>query len=207
MERAGWSDDACYADPAMAMSAQHDRRRALYDAYRTVPGHERAEIIDGVLYVSPRPGPWHANATSVLGGELNGAFQRGRGGPGGWWILHGPELQLVDLEPMVPDLAGWRVERMPTLPETAHFAVPPDWICEVLARPTEAIDRDKKLPLYARHGVRHVWLVDPIAQLLEVHTLDDDHRWREVRIFEGDFHVRAEPFATVELDLSALWVH
>jgi Uma2 family endonuclease len=207
MERAGWSDDACYADPAMAMSAQHDRRRALYDAYRTVPEHERAEIIDGVLYVSPQPGPWHANATSVLGGELNGAFQRGRGCPGGWWILHGPELQLVDLEPMVPDLAGWRVERMPTLPETAHFAVPPDWICEVLARPTEAVDRDKKLPLYARHGVRHVWLVDPIAQLLEVHTLDDDHRWREVRIFEGDFHVRAEPFATVELDLSALWVH
>jgi Uma2 family endonuclease len=95
---------------------------------------------------------------------------------------------------------------MPTLPEATHLAVPPDWICEVLSRTTEAIDRDKKLPLYARHGVRHVWLVDPIARLLEVHMLDDDHRWREVRIFEGDVHVRTEPFATVELDLSALWV-
>jgi len=103
-------------------------------------------------------------------------------------------------------LAGWRLERMPTLPETKHFAVPPDWICEVLSRSTEAIDRDKKLPLYARHGVRYVWLVDPIAKMLEVHLLDDDRRWREVRIFEDDVHVRAEPFAAVELDLSALWV-
>src|SRR4051812_4182301 len=102
--------------------------------------------------------------------------------PAGWGILHGPELQLVGLGPIVPDLVGWRVKRMPTLPETTHFAVPPDWICEVLSRSTEAIDRDKKLPLYARHGVRYVWLVVPIAQMLEVHTLDDDRRWREVRI-------------------------
>lgn len=190
----------------MAMTVQSDRRLALYDAYCAVPEHQRAEVIDGTLYVSPRPAPRHANATSVLGGELNGAFQRGRGGPGGWWILDEPELQLVELEPIVPDLAGWRIERMPTLPDAACFTLAPDWICEVLSRSTEAIDRHKKLPLYARHGVRHVWLIDPIAKMLEVHTLDDDHRWRDVRIYEGDVRVRAEPFAAIELDLSALWV-
>ena len=190
----------------MAMTAQLDRRRALYDAYCAVPEHQRAEVIDGTLYVSPRPAPRHANATSVLGGELNGAFQRGRGGPGGWWILDEPELQLVEFEPIVPDLTGWRIERMPTLPDTAYFTLAPDWICEVLSRSTESIDRHKKLPLYARHGVRHVWLVDPVAKMLEVHTLDDDHRWRDVRIYEGDVRVRAEPFAAIELDLSALWV-
>lgn len=191
--------------PAMAMTAQQDRRLALYGAYCAVPDHQRAEIIDGTLYVSPRPAPRHANASSVLGGELNGAFQRGRGGPGGWWILDEPEVHLLDLEPIVPDLAGWRVERMPTLPETAHFTLPPDWICEVLSRSTEAVDRHKKLPIYARFGVRHVWLVDPIAQLLEVHTLDDDRRWRDVRVHEGDVRVRAEPFAAIEIDLSGLW--
>ena len=190
----------------MATTAKQDRRQALYDAYCAVPDHQRAEIIDGTLYVSPRPAPRHANVTTVLGGELNGAFQRGRGGPGGWWILFEPELQLVDLEPMAPDLAGWRVERMPSLPETAHFALAPDWICEVISKSTEAIDRNKKLPLYARHGVRHAWLVDPIARTLEVHALDDDHRWRHVRIHEGDVRVRIEPFAAIELDLSALWV-
>ena len=190
---------------AMATPAPRDRRQSLYDAYCAVPSHQRAEIIDGTLYVMSRPAPRHANATTVLGGELNGAFQRGRGGPGGWWILFEPELQLVRLEPMSPDLAGWRVERMPALPDAAFFTLAPDWICEVLSKSTESIDRDKKLPIYAAHGVPHVWLIDPIARTLEVHSLDDDHRWRDVRIHEGDARVHAPPFDAIELDLGALW--
>jgi Uma2 family endonuclease len=189
----------------MATPAHHDRRQALYDAYCAVPEHQRAEIIEGTLYVLPRPAPRHANATTALGSELHGAFQRGRGGPGGWWILFEPELQLVDLEPMSPDIAGWRVARMPALPETAYFTLAPDWICEVLSKSTETVDRTKKLPIYAAHGVSHVWLIDPIAKTLEVHTLGDDRRWRDVRVHEGDTRVRAEPFAAIELDLAALW--
>src|SRR5512139_3639285 len=111
-----------------------DRRQELYEAYLAVPEGQRAEIINGTLYVSPRPAPRHLNVSSVLGGELNGAFQRGRGGPGGWWILDEPELQLIALEPMAPDLAGWRVERLPSLPQTAYFTLAPDWICEVLSK-------------------------------------------------------------------------
>ena len=191
----------------MVAPATDDRRQALYDAYGAVPEHQRAEIIDGTLYVLPRPAPRHANATTGLGAELRGPFQRGRGGPGGWWILFEPELHLVPLEPMAPDLAGWRVERMPALPETAYFSLAPDWICEVLSKSTENVDRTKKLPLYAAHGVSHVWLIDPIARTLEVHTLGDDRRWRDVRIFEGDTRVRAEPFAAIELDLAGLWIH
>jgi Uma2 family endonuclease len=191
----------------MAPPAHHDRRQALYDAYCAVPEHQRAEIIDGTLYVLPRPAPRHANATTGLGGELRGPFQHGRGGPGGWWILFEPELHLVSLEPMVPDLAGWRVERMPTLPETAYFTLAPDWICEVLSKSTETVDRNKKLPIYAAHGVSHVWLIDPTAKTLEVHSLGDDRRWRDVRVYEGDACVRAEPFAAIELDLASLWVH
>lgn len=189
----------------MATPAKPDPRQALYDAYRAVPEPQRAEIIDGTLYVSPRPAPRHANAATVLGGDLNGAFQRGRGGPGGWWLLFEPELQLVELEPMSPDLAGWRKERMPSLPETAFFTLAPDWACEILSRSTETIDRTKKLPIYAAHRVAHVWLIDPIAKILEVHTLGDDTRWRDVRIYEGDVRVRARPFEAIELDLSALW--
>jgi Uma2 family endonuclease len=182
-----------------------DRRDELYDEYLAVPSHLRAEIIGGTLYVTPRPAPRHANASSVLGSELNGRFQRGRGGPGGWWILDEPELQLDLREPIAPDLAGWRVERMPELPEAAYFTIAPDWVCEVLSRSTERIDRDEKLPYYAAHRVRHVWLVDPIDKRLEVNTLDDTGRWRAVRIYEGDATVRAEPFDAIELDLSGLW--
>lgn len=185
----------------MATPAKPDPRQVLYDAYLEVPDIQRAEIIDGTLYISPRPAPRHANTTTVLGGELNGAFQRGRGGPGGWWILFEPELQLVALEPMAPDLAGWRVERMPALPETAYFTLAPDWICEVLSKSTAKIDRDKKLPIYAAHGVAHVWLIDPIDKTLEVHALID----RKVRLYEGEVRVRADPFSAIELDLAALW--
>jgi len=185
----------------VATPAKPDPRQVLYDAYLEVPDIQRAEIIDGTLYISPRPAPRHANTTTVLGGELNGAFQRGRGGPGGWWILFEPELQLVALEPMAPDLAGWRVERMPALPETAYFTLAPDWICEVLSKSTAKIDRDKKLPIYAAHGVAHVWLIDPIDKTLEVHALID----RKVRLYEGEVRVRADPFSAIELDLAALW--
>lgn len=188
----------------MAQPAK-DPRVELYERYQRVPEHQCAEIIRGTLYVLRRPAPRHANAATVLGGDLNGPFQRGRGGPGGWWILFEPELQMVPLEPMVPDLAGWRVERMPSLPETAYFTVVPDWVCEVLSKSTEAIDRNEKMPLYASLGVRHAWLVDPIAKTLEAHTLGDDKRWREVQIFQGEARMRISPFDAIELELGALW--
>ena len=183
-----------------------NRRDELYEAYLRVPEHQHAEIVNGTLYVMSRPAPRHANAASVLGGDLNGAFQRGRGGPGGWWILDEPELHLEPKEPVIPDLAGWRVERMPALPDTAYFTLVPDWVCEVISGSTERLDRDEKLPYYAKHGVRHAWLLDPVEKRLEVYTLDDDgDRWREVRIHASEKSVRAPPFDAVELDLEALW--
>ncbi|HET7504333.1 MAG TPA: Uma2 family endonuclease [Kofleriaceae bacterium] len=183
-----------------------DERDELYEAYLRVPPHQHAEIIRGTLYVMSRPAPRHANAASGLGAEIHGAFQRGRGGPGGWWILDEPELQLVAKEPVVPDIAGWRLERMPQLPDTAYFTLVPDWVCEVISRSTEKLDRDEKLPYYAEHGVRHAWLLDPIDKRLEVYALDaSSRRWREVRIHQGDAVVRAAPFDAIELDLAALW--
>jgi Uma2 family endonuclease len=111
----------------------------------------------------------------------------------------------VALEPMVPDLTGWRVERMPELPETAYFTLAPDWVCEVLSRSTESVDRNEKLPIYAAHGVRHVWLLDPVAKTLETHALGEVGHWREVSIHQGDIKVRAAPFEAIELDLAGLW--
>jgi len=188
------------------VSPARDRRDELYDAYLRVPEHQHAEIVNGTLYVMSRPSPRHADAASMLGIELGGPFRRGRGGPGGWWILDEPELQLVPKEPVIPDLAGWRVERMPQLPDTACFTLAPDWVCEVLSRSTEKLDRDEKLPYYASHGVLHAWLLDPIDKRLEVYSLDaESRRWREVRIHQGDAVVRAAPFDAIELDLGALW--
>lgn len=183
------------ADPA--------RRRATYDDLLAVPDNLVGEILDGELVTSPRPSPPHAIATSVLGGDLNGSYQRGRGGPGGWWILDEPELHLHG-DALVPDIAGWRRERMPKLPETAAFELAPDWVCETLSPSTERIDRAKKLRIYAREGVRHVWLVNPHERFFEVLRLAGD-LYAIVGTWADDERVRAEPFEAVEIDLLALW--
>ncbi|MGK3997437.1 Uma2 family endonuclease [Sorangium sp. So ce1024] len=187
------------------------QRRATYADLEAVPPNKVAELIGGVLHVMPRPAPRHAQAETELATELVGAFGRGRGGPGGWRILVEPELHFPDpdapgeIDALVPDLAGWRRERMPELPETAYFALAPDWICEVLSASTEDVDRHEKMPVYAREGVRHAWLVDPIARTLEVYTLGEDRRWGPAVVHRDDARVRAQPFDAIELDLSVLW--
>ncbi len=168
-----------------------------------VPEHLVAEIIGGELYTSPRPRPRHARASSALGGYLEPAFGHGRGGPGGWWILFEPELHLAE-DVLVPDLAGWRLERLPQLPETVGITVVPDWVCEVISPSTGRLDRVEKLPVYARNGVAFAWIVDPEQRTLEVLRLEDG-RWTVAGLYGGDQTVAAEPFEAVQIDLKSLW--
>jgi Uma2 family endonuclease len=179
------------------------RRGAVYADIERVPDTMVAEIVGGELFASPRPRPRHAVAASALGGDLNGPFQQGRGGPGGWWILFEPELHLRE-DVLVPDLAGWRRERLPEMPDEAYLTVAPDWICEVLSAHNERHDRERKLPVYAREQVRHAWLVDPLERTLEVLRLERG-RWSLLRPYAGGDLVRAAPFEAVEIDLLGLW--
>jgi Uma2 family endonuclease len=168
-----------------------------------VPKHLVAEIVDGELVTSPRPALPHTRAASRLGAELGGPFDRGKNGPGGWIILDEPELHLHG-DVVVPDVAGWRRERLPVLPDGVALELPPDWVCEVLSPSTLAHDRGAKMPVYAREGVTHVWLVDPLARLLEVYRLQGE-QYLVVAAFREASVVRAEPFDAVELELGALW--
>lgn len=185
------------ADPA--------RRRATYEDVLGAPENMVAEVLDGELHLHPRPAAPHAVAASVLGMDLGVPFQRGRGGPGGWLIVDEPELHLgPDPDIIVPDLGGWRVERLPELPSTPYFTIAPDWACEVLSESTRRVDRVKKMRLFARERVPHVWLVDPIARTLEVFRLDGDS-YRLAATHADDETPRLEPFEAIELELSALW--
>ena len=186
----------------MAQPSQ-TRPPATYDDLLKVPDHLVAEILDGELHTTPRPAPRHAAASSGLGGALHGPFDRGRGGPGGWRILDEPELHLAS-DVVVPDLAGWRRVRLPRLPDQAYFSLAPDWICEVVSPSTAAMDRVKKLAIYARERVLHAWLVDPVARTLEVLRLDND-RWTILTTSSGLATIRVEPFDAIDLDLSLLW--
>jgi len=179
------------------------KKDATYADLCAVPENFVAEILGGELYAFPRPASRHSLALSALGGKLMGPFQFGENGPGGWWLLDEPELHF-DVDVLVPDLAGWRRERMPAVPNVAYFTLAPDWICEVLSPSTESIDRGKKLAIYAREGVQHAWLLNPLLQTLEVWRLVSQ-RWSLVGTHADRAHVRAEPFDAIELPLAALW--
>jgi Uma2 family endonuclease len=178
-------------------------RPATYEDLLEVPEHFVAEILDGELHATPRPGPRHASAASALMGSLHGPFDRGRGGPGGWRILFEPELHLA-ADVVVPDLAGWRRERLPALPDQAYFTLAPDWVCEVVSPSTAAVDRVKKLSIYAREGVSHAWLIDPIAGTLEALILEN-RRWTIASTVSALDVVRVQPFGEIEIDLSVLF--
>jgi Uma2 family endonuclease len=186
-----------------AVEQMSTRRPATYEDLLAVPDHLVAEIIDGELVTSPRPAPRHADAGSGLGAALRLAFDRGGGGPGGWRILGEPELHLGD-DVLVPDIAGWRRERLPHLPDVAYFALAPDWVCEVVSPSTAAIDRGRKLRIYAREGVRHAWLVDPLQRRIEVLRRDGTD-WLPIAIVEGQRSIRAEPFDAIDIELALMW--
>lgn len=185
--------------------AEAARKRATYEEVLRAPEHLVAEVIDGDLYLNPRPGLQHAEAASVLFGDLQSPFGRGRGGPGGWILLMEPELH-VGNEPaiLVPDLVGWRRERLPSIPAAPFLTLAPDWICEVISPSTGRLDRAKKLPLFVTEGVRHAWIVDPIQHTLEV-LRNESGRWLLLATYADDARVRAEPFEAIELELGALW--
>jgi Uma2 family endonuclease len=186
-----------------AMNEQLTRRPASYQDVLDAPAHMVAELVRGALHLHPRPAPPHVVAGSSLGVKLGSPFHHGEGGPGGWWILDEPELHLGP-DVLVPDLAGWRRERMPTLPETAWFELAPDWVCEVLSPGTRRLDLTDKREIYAASGVGHLWLVDPLARTLEAFALREG-AWTLAGALGGDAEVRLPPFAAVGFALAALW--
>lgn len=182
-------------------------RRATWADLEALPEHVVGELIRGVLHTMPRPRFRHQNAGSVLGAELNGPFQRGRGGPGGWWILDEPGIALpeLDVEEICPDIAGWRRERMPHPPTTSSITVVSDWVCEILSPTTRRHDLRVKRPLYAEAGVRWMWLIDIDARTA-VASRNEDGRWVELGVWSDDDAMRAEPFDGHTILLSDLWI-
>jgi Uma2 family endonuclease len=188
----------------VAAMAEIAKRKATYDDLFTIPENMVGEIINGELVVTPRPSPRHANAASILGGEIIPPYRFGRGGPGGWIILVEPEIRFSE-DLLVPDMAGWRNERLPEWPQDNWFSVAPDWICEVLSPGTARNDRIKKMRVYAQHTVHHVWLIDPMIKTLEVFRLESG-KWVLLAAFAENDTVRAEPFQDIDIDLGNFWI-
>ena len=178
-------------------------RPATYADIEALPPHVVGEIAFGVLHTHPRPSPKHGHAAFGVQTELGGPFHMDRGGPGGWIFQPEPELHLGP-HIVVPDVAGWRRERMPRLPKTAYFDTPPDWVCEVLSPSTSRFDRTDKLAIYATFDVKHCWFVDPEARTLEVLALTGG-KWLITATFKDADTVIAPPFEVHSFALDVLW--
>jgi len=184
---------------------QTAQKHSLYDQLMELPETLTGEILNCQLHTQPRPSGPHALAGSSLGYELFGPFQKGRGGPGGWWIIDEPEIHFIqDIEVTVPDLAGWKRERMSVIPRGHRFEVVPDWICEIVSPSTESKDREIKMPLYGRYGVQYAWVIDPISRTLEAFKLVNGH-WTKLADFSGEDLVAIAPFDAITISLGDLW--
>jgi Uma2 family endonuclease len=187
----------------MSEPARLARPRATYEDVVALPEHVTGEIINGQLYTQPRPGGPHTFVTSELGAEINGAFGRARGGPGGWFILDEPELHLGE-DVLVPDIAGWKRERLPVEARTgSFFTVVPDWVCEVLSPGTARRDREVKAPSYAGHGIDHFWLVDPVIGHIDAFARREEG-WLWLGSWSED-DAKIPTFDAVGLELRAIW--
>lgn len=189
------------------MAAPGSKKNATYEDLCAVPAHLVAELVDGELHVNPRPASPHVRTASRMGMDLGGPFDGdldGPQGPGGWWILFEPEVHFGQ-DVLVPDLAGWRRERLAVIPDVPYFTLPPDWICEVVSPGTESLDRVKKMRVYGREGVPFLWLVNPRAMTLEVYTRTEGG-WLLQATHHGAAQVRAAPFAEVALDIGRWWL-
>lgn len=182
------------------------RRAATYEDIESLPVGWVGEILEDELVASPRPAMPHARVGLALSALLGMAFDVGQPEVrGGWWLLYEPELHLGG-NVLVPDLAGWRRERIPdpSFKDAPFATIAPDWVCEILSPASVYIDRERKLPLYHREGVGHAWLVDPPQRALEIYRRRT-RGWRLVARHAGDEEVFAEPFESLALKLGTLW--
>ena len=184
--------------------AEPAKKKAAYEDLYNVPENMTGEIIDGELFVTPRPSRKHGYTSSALGSEVAPAYQFGRGGPGGWIFIIEPEVKFEE-DILVPDIAGWRRESFPVEEPHNWISAVPGWVAEVLSPGTARKDKVKKMPIYAQHGVPHCWLIDPIEKTLDVFKLESK-RWFLLASFAENDRVRAEPFLEMEIDLGNLWL-
>jgi Uma2 family endonuclease len=177
---------------------------ATYADLLVLPEHMRAEIVAGEILVQPSPSPEHQSTIAEIYAEVRGPFQRGKGGPGGWWLIPDVDVEFGPHDVCRPDLSGWRRERVPSFPKERPVRARPDFICEGLSPRTAVRDHGDKRALYSRSAVPWYWLVDPIHRTLTVLRLVTEGYVVDDAV--GDIgHARLRPFDAVELDLEMLF--
>jgi len=172
---------------------------------------ERHEVIRGELVPKEAASILHSTTQGAMAGVLYPFSGRSRPGSiGGWWIATEAEIELAPHEVYLADLAGWRIDHVPELPDIRPMRIKPDWVCEILSPSTMRRDRGHKQRTYHRAGVGHYWLVEPVDGAIW------SYRWSaegyaEVASIEAEDVpagelVRLEPFDAIGIDLAGIFV-
>lgn len=182
------------------------RKFATWEDLLDIPDGLKAEVLGGVVCMSPSPRAVHGRAVAMLLNRISPRFDAGGDGAdqGGWWIVPEVDVRLTRYDIVRPDISGWRRARMPKLPADVPVDVVPDWVCEVLSPSTEARDRGVKMPLYAAAGIAHAWLVSPDLRLVEGYELLNG-RWTVLGVWADGVEVEVAPFGGLLLDVSGLF--
>ena len=180
------------------------RKLSTYSDLLALPDDTRAEILNGEIIVEPSPTPAHQSTIAEIYAELRGPFQRGRGGPGGWWLIPDVDVELGPHDICRPDISGWRKDRVPGFPAERPVRHRPNWLCEGLSPRTAVLDQGAKRVLYQRAGVPWYWVVDPLNRTLTVLRLVEDAYVVE-HVAGDQGRAALQPFESVEIDLGSLF--
>jgi Uma2 family endonuclease len=182
------------------MQAHRERSYADLEA-ATMPDGPTPELIDGQLCWKASPRASHAYVQGTLREELRAAS---RSNGGRWWILIEPDVIFAEDTVLRPDLAGWRIERLPELPD-GPVRVEPDWVCEILSPGHERYDRITKLERYARYGVPFAWIASPELRTVEAYRLQDG-LWVRLGAWTDGNVLAIPPFEGLEVVVGRLFV-
>ena len=186
----------------MTVALKKKSNAELLAEVERLPENMTGEVISGELYVMGRPSIAHQNVQA----ELISLLRRGGGGPNGWLILPEVEILFPSSELVVPDVSGWRKERINTFEKQNPVTISPDWVCEILSDSTRLKDLGPKRELFARQGIAHLWVIDPLAHILEAFALTGTRwvllgMWSEAQTVNG-----VDPFPELSLELARWWL-
>jgi len=177
---------------------------ATYQDILDAPDDMRAEVVNGELHLLPRAAPRHQRFSFLFGNALETSLRDRKSGHSGWVFIPDTNVHLSDHDICGPDIAGWRVETMPDVPETAHITIRPDWVCEIISPSSERLDRHDKFAMYANFGIPYYWIVDHRNRLVEAYALEQG-RWVAIGVGSNDDAISFAPFDTIGLELGRLW--
>jgi hypothetical protein len=176
----------------------------LLASVRDLPPGKRGHILGGRVCIDPAPSPARAHtlaevsAMLVAGSPLSGSL------PKGWSFLSNVELAFGPTGLVVADIAGWQLDRRQLASLVPPIRVPPAWVCEVMDGGTRRLVLSEKRRAYAEIGVRHLWIAETDAEVLDVYV-NTGGRWVLLDSISERMSIEAAPFEGLKFDADDLW--